>query len=82
MRLGTKRKTFSEYDWAVARSRTCFLSKTSMEFFLRLVVFLVRFAIVCNRQSIVQPQCKLRRGGVRKIANSGSSVYNCGKTRI
>ena len=30
MRLGTKRKTFSEYDWAVARSTADFASTTSM----------------------------------------------------
>ena len=29
MRLGTKRKTFSEYVWAVARSTASFASTTS-----------------------------------------------------
>jgi hypothetical protein len=31
MRLGTKRNTFSEYDWAVARSTACLASTISRE---------------------------------------------------
>lgn len=66
MRLGTKRKTFSEYDCAVARSTATFASTTPIEALrCRLYAVVVAIARVVNpiKLKFLSPYSKSRKGG-------------------